>query len=85
MDFYGGIDLIVVNGLPLDPGGAKTLSQLVVDLKVSPSAVVIERNGIISSKDEWDDTPVKEGDQIEIIRYVGGGSRLNRSGCADYL
>lgn len=74
-----------MNGQPLDQGGAKTLSALVVDLKVSSSAVVIERNGTISSREDWEIIPVEEGDQIEIIRYVGGGSDLRRVSRADYL
>ena len=52
---------------------AATLGQLVSSYQLSPEAVVIERNGVIARKQDWEATSLHLGDQIEIISFVGGG------------
>ena len=52
---------------------AATLGQLVASYQLSPEAVVIECNGVIAQKQAWASTSLHNGDQIEIISFVGGG------------
>jgi sulfur carrier protein len=35
--------------------------------------VVVELNGDLPDKSEYDSVTVNEGDEIELIRFVGGG------------
>ncbi len=51
----------------------RTLEALIEVRGLSPRRVAIELNGEIIARSEYKNTPVQEGDQIEIIHYVGGG------------
>lgn len=50
-----------------------TLGQLVSSHNLNPEAIVIELNGIIAQKQVWATTALCEGDQVEIVSFVGGG------------
>ena len=52
---------------------AVTLEQLVSSYNLNPQAVVIERNGVIAQKEAWATITLHDGDQVEIISFVGGG------------
>ncbi len=43
-------------------------------LKLPPDRVAIERNREIVPRDSWGQTPVKLGDRLEVVQFVGGGS-----------
>jgi len=36
--------------------------------------VAIELNRNIAPRDQWPETQLAEGDQLEIVQFVGGGS-----------
>ena len=63
----------VVNGQtrPIDEG--QTLGTLLQALGLDPGQVVVEHNGHIVEKHEILTTHIETGDQIEIVRLVGGG------------
>ena len=46
---------------------------LLETLKVSPGSVVVERNREILHRNMFDRVVLKEGDELELIRFVGGG------------
>ncbi len=46
---------------------------LLHELKLNPDTVAIERNGDILNREEWDKVQLKDSDQLEIIKFVGGG------------
>lgn len=52
---------------------AASLGQLVSHHKLDPEAIVIELNGTITRKEFWGSTPLNNGDQVEIVAFVGGG------------
>ncbi|MGA2354569.1 MAG: sulfur carrier protein ThiS [Terriglobales bacterium] len=52
----------------------QTLSALVERLGMKPDRVAIELNRQIVPRDEWSKTPLKDGDRLEIVHFVGGGS-----------
>jgi thiamine biosynthesis protein ThiS len=66
---------------------AGTLSALVEQLGMKQDRVAIELNREIVSRDQWPETALKEGDRLEIVHFVGGGSNsrsiglLERMGC----
>ncbi len=66
---------ITVNGeARVVPEGLK-LPDLLEILDVNPGRVAVERNREIVRRTEWVSTPVEEGDQLEVVWFVGGGSR----------
>ena len=42
-------------------------------LKVTPDSVVVERNREILHRNMFDRVVLKDGDELELIRFVGGG------------
>ena len=64
---------IVVNGTPRTVPGPISLSGLLEHLGLDPRAVVVERNRAIVRRPNLADTPVAEGDVIELVHFVGGG------------
>lgn len=64
-----------VNGEPrlLNPAPAN-LAEVVAQLGHHPRLVVVEFNGLILTPDRWDSQTVRDGDTVEIVTIVGGGS-----------
>ncbi len=68
---------LVINGEQREPQGA-TLNDIweeeARELQTdSPSGFAIALNGRVVPKTRWRDTPVSDGDQINIIRAMAGG------------
>jgi thiamine biosynthesis protein ThiS len=53
---------------------ADTLSALVDQLGMKSDRVAIELNREIVPRDRWAQTRLADGDQLEIVHFVGGGS-----------
>jgi len=51
-----------------------TLSALVEKLGMKADRVAVELNLDIAPRDRWRETTLKEGDRLEIVHFVGGGS-----------
>ncbi len=60
--------------------GPCLLERLLRDLSLQSDRVAVERNGVIVSRADWDRAMVADGDRLEIVHFVGGGSlpRANR-------
>ena len=54
---------------------AKTLAELIETLGMKADRVAIELNREIVSRPQWEATPLKDGDRLEIVHFVGGGAR----------
>ena len=54
--------------------GLTQLDQVVEALGHHPKLVVVEFNGLILTPDLWAQQQVKDGDRLEIVTIVGGGS-----------
>jgi thiamine biosynthesis protein ThiS len=50
-----------------------TIAELLAELEIDPRRVAVERNYIIIKRDAYATTPIDNGDQIEIVNFVGGG------------
>jgi len=57
---------------------ARTLTDLISELGMNPDRVAIELNREIVPRDRWPQTTLQEGDQLEIVHFVGGGSLVSR-------
>jgi thiazole synthase len=64
---------LTVNGEPRRTSAA-TIAALVVELGLKPEKVAVERNGTIVPRSTLAEAPVAEGDVLEIVHFVGGGS-----------
>ncbi len=51
----------------------RALSELLEELNIQPGRVAVEVNMKIIRKADYDTHPIKEGDNIEIVNFVGGG------------
>ena len=66
---------LTVNGEQRDlKEGLTQLDQVVEALGHHPKLVVVEFNGLILTPDLWAQQQVKDGDRLEIVTIVGGGS-----------
>jgi sulfur carrier protein len=66
---------LTVNGEQRDlEEGLTQLDQVVEALGHHPKLVVVEFNGLILTPDLWAQQQVKDGDSLEIVTIVGGGS-----------
>ena len=64
---------IVVNGDPYDVPGPLTIAGLLARLDIDSRRVAVERNLVVLKRALFDTTEVADGDQIEIVNFVGGG------------
>lgn len=56
------------------PDGVTSLQAVLVALNHNPSLVVVEHNGLITPRHQWQEPLVRNGDRLEIVTIVGGGS-----------
>ena len=66
---------LTINGEP-QVSSAETLGALVAGLGMKPDRVAIELNREIVPRDQWPQTPLHDGDRLEIVHFVGGGSEF---------
>lgn len=64
---------IVLNGQTRSVGAGFTVMGLLRSLGLEAGMVVVERNREILKRETLRETPVEEGDRIEIVHFVGGG------------
>lgn len=50
-----------------------TVAGLLSHLDIRTNRVAVERNRRIVSKSTFEKTPIEDGDQIEIVSFIGGG------------
>ncbi len=64
---------LVVNGEYKQVGDGLTVEQLLQQLGVEPERVVVEVNLTILKRAQHPQTILKDGDQVELVQFVGGG------------
>jgi thiazole synthase len=64
---------LTVNGEPRRSAAA-TIAALVEELGLKPEKVAVERNGTIVPRSTLSQAPLADGDMLEIVHFVGGGS-----------
>jgi thiamine biosynthesis protein ThiS len=66
---------IRLNGEPFEIASPVTIGSLLASLEIDPRLVAVEHNIAVVKRALYDTTEVHEGDEVEIVRFVGGGSR----------
>ncbi len=64
---------VIVNDEPHQLENGATVAQLISRLALTPRRVAIERNRKLVPRATYDQTVLSDGDQIEIVTFVGGG------------
>lgn len=67
--------LLIVNGDERRVPDGCTLRELLEGLELDPDRVAVERNGLIVPRGTYADVALEEGDRLEVVRVVGGGSK----------
>jgi sulfur carrier protein len=62
-----------INGEPRQFPEALTVASLLEHLGLKGDRVAVELNLEIVARDRWSATPLKDGDRLEIVHFVGGG------------
>jgi len=64
---------LTVNGDPRTIPGPATVTDLLTHLGLDPRMVVVELNKEIVRRPRLAETPLKDGDVLELVHFVGGG------------
>ena len=62
-----------VNGKDQHLDDASTIADLLVSFDLPPIRVAIELNRELVPRNEFDKTALHDGDNVEIVTFVGGG------------
>jgi len=65
---------IILNGDPHEVPRPLTVAELLAELDIDARRVAVEHNLVVLKRATFDDVVVREGDQVEIVNFVGGGS-----------
>jgi len=65
--------MIRVNHREMDFHGEMTLKSLIEDLKYSFPNLIVSINGKLITKDKYEETLIRDGDDIRIIHPIAGG------------
>jgi sulfur carrier protein len=52
---------------------ARTVAAMIEELALPAPLLLVELNGLALRKNEWEHTPVQDGDRIEVLRVSAGG------------
>ncbi len=62
-----------INGRKMNFSKSITIANLLLNLNISIEKVVVEVDGEIISRDEFNSFILNENNSIEVISFVGGG------------
>lgn len=65
---------ITLNGKPREVDGPLNVMLLLEKLGVNPKQVAVAMNGEVVPRAAWEQALVQDGDTVEVVRAVGGGS-----------
>lgn len=64
---------VKVNGQDAQLEAGTSLERLIQSYRLRPEQVVIELNRKVPPKAAWAATVLAEGDEVEIVKFLGGG------------
>jgi thiamine biosynthesis protein ThiS len=74
---------IILNGDPFEVDGPLTVTGLLTGLQIDSRRVAVEHNLVVLKKAVYGATAINEGDQVEIVNFVGGGEAPSLKGPTD--
>jgi thiamine biosynthesis protein ThiS len=64
---------IILNGQSRPVESEIDLAGLLDRLELPSKRIAVEVNGSVVRRADWPETPVSDGDRIEVVHFVGGG------------
>ena len=64
---------ITLNGDRFELGTPLSVAELLARLEIDARRVAVEHNLNVVKRANYDTTEIHEGDQVEIVNFVGGG------------
>ena len=64
--------MVKINGKELNVAG-KTVAEYLATTNYDLRRIAVERNGDIIPKAKYGETVLKDGDNVEVVSFVGGG------------
>ena len=64
---------IRLNGEPYELPGPLTITDLLQQLNIDARRVAVELNLQVLKRGTYDTSTVNEGDEVEVVNFVGGG------------
>ncbi|MFM8533060.1 MAG: sulfur carrier protein ThiS [Acidimicrobiia bacterium] len=64
---------ITLNGDPRQIQGPLSVSALLAQLEIDARRVAVELNLTVVKKAAYDSSLINDGDEVEIVNFVGGG------------
>jgi sulfur carrier protein len=64
---------LFINGEGKDYTNVTTLEHLIAELGMKGDRVAVELNRDVVPRVQWGEMQLHEGDQLEIVHFVGGG------------
>lgn len=65
---------LTINGEEKSFTDTLSVEQLIKDIGIDPTKVAVERNREIVTKSAYANVQLSDGDQLEIVHFIGGGS-----------
>jgi thiamine biosynthesis protein ThiS len=65
---------VTINGEERRLKAPITVQALLAELGLEPTKIAVERNLEIVPRSRYGDMKVKDGDRLEIVQFIGGGS-----------
>jgi thiamine biosynthesis protein ThiS len=64
---------ITLNGDAHEIAGPLTVTELLAQLQIDARRVAVEHNLVVLKRERFEETMIHEGDEVEIVNFVGGG------------
>lgn len=65
--------MITLNGEQREWPEPKTVAALLAQLGIDTRMVAVEHNRVVVKRAQYAETRIHEGDEVEIVSFVGGG------------
>ena len=65
---------LIVNGKTKEIATVSNVAEMVVALGLKADRIAVELNLNIVPRADWEATTVREGDRVEVVQFVGGGT-----------
>ncbi len=64
---------LTVNGKENEIRSSLSIYEFLREKAINPAAVIVEHNYEVPERERWNEIVLKEGDNLEIIKFMGGG------------
>ncbi len=65
--------MFTVNGNKIKLEKQITISAYLESAGIDSNLVIVEHNYLIPDREEWADIIIQSGDNLEIVKFIGGG------------